>query len=150
MDPDRAILAIQQKLADPACACRGFVAELQHHFDLRVHAKVQHLWSPTLSGSLTPLENGQSLLHGLISPNPSIWTAVAFSYLACFTGLLFFLTFGVVQISLGQQPWAFFAVAAILVLAASVRLASRLGERFAVEQITLLREVLEEIFPSHE
>ncbi len=148
MDADSAMEAIQNKLSSPGCPCRGFVAELQHHFDLRVHEKDQHLWSPTLSGSITPTECGRSSLHGLVSPNPSIWTAVAFSYLACFTGLLFFITFGVVQLMLDQQAWAFFACGSILLIAVIVRIISRFGERLAVEQIALLRGVLDEIFPT--
>lgn len=147
LHPDLAIKAIQAKLAEPDCKCRGYVAELHHHFDFRIHNKDHELWSPMLSGNIVPDEKG-AVIQALVGPNPNIWTAVAFSYLASFTGLLFLLTFGAVQMGLGQDPWAFLASLGILVFATIVWALSQLGQRLAADQIVILRGVLDEIFPS--
>ena len=150
LNPDQAIEAIQAALASPQCPCRGYVADLHHHFDLRMHYKDQKLWSPMLSANIVPAEPPQkgAVIHALVGPNPNIWTAVAFSYLACFTGLLFSLTFGAVQLGLGQSPWAFFISLGLLAIATIVWLLSRLGQRLAAEQIGVLRNVLATTFPA--
>jgi hypothetical protein len=147
LEPDQAIAAIQAKLAEPNCPCRGYVADLHHHFDLRIHNKDHKLWSPMLSGNVIANEEG-AVIQALVGPNPNIWTAVAFSYLASFTGLLFLLTFGAVQLGLGQDPWAFLAGLGILVFATIVWALSKLGQRLAADQIVILRDVLDETFSS--
>lgn len=144
--PDEVIKTIQTMLGADDAPCVGLVAELHHHFDLRIKPEDHHLWSPHLSANVFEGEDGGSNISALIGPNPNIWTAVAFSYLASFTGLLFFLTLGSVQLSMDENPWGFYACGVLLLFAGIVRAVSKFGERLAADQILLLRQTLHRTF----
>ncbi len=144
LTPAEALAQLQAALKQD-CPYVGMVAELQMHFDLRLPPGQRKLWSPTLSGNFEPAETG-CVLHGLIGPNPSAWTAIAFSYLALATGILFLLTLGGVQVFLDSTPWAFLATLGLLVLVLLTWLLSQLGQRLARPQTIALRHFLEQVF----
>ena len=141
-----AIERLQVELDKPGCPCVGMVADLQLHFDLRMPKPERHLWSPALGGYFEDREEGGSTLHGLIGPNPSTWTAVAFSYLALFTGILFLLTLGGVQIFLENNPWGLYTAGFLALLVGVNWLIAQAGQKMAADQTALLRHFLEDIF----
>lgn len=141
-----AIGILQARLAEETCPCVGMVADLQLHFDLRMPPPERHLWSPALGGHFEARDEHSSILHGLIGPNPSAWTAVAFSYLACITGILFLLTLGGVQVFLGNYPWGFGGCAILLLFMGIAWVISQVGQRIAAPQTFVLRRFLEETF----
>ncbi|MBC8329643.1 MAG: hypothetical protein H8E31_12965 [Planctomycetes bacterium] len=141
-----AIARLREALAEPGCPCRGLVAELQGHVDLRVHRSEQHLWSPALTLEISERDDGGALIRGLIGPNPAVWTLVAFSTLAFATAAMFLLTFGMVQLGLGESPWGLWLGAACLGMVLAVWAASRLGQRLAAPQTAVLRQFLARCF----
>lgn len=145
MASQEAMQLLQKRLNQPGCPCVGMIAELQLHYDLRVPMAERHLWSPSLSGHFEDKDSG-SVLHGLIGPNPNAWTAVAFSYLACGTGILFLLTLGGVQLFLDKNPWAFWASLVLVALMGVAWLAAQAGQKVAAPQTAALRHFLEDTF----
>lgn len=137
---------LQKDLDRPGCPCVGMVADIQLHFDLRVPKEERHLWSPALSGYFEDQEEGGSVLHGLIGPNPSTWTAVTFSYLALFTGILFLLTLGGVQLFLENSPWALYLAGFLFLLVGVNWLIAQAGQKMAADQTATLRHFLEDTF----
>ena len=146
MASQEALQILQDQLNQPGCPCVGMVAELQLHYDLRVPKQERHLWSPSLSGHFEDQKDGSSVLHGLIGPNPSAWTAIAFSYLACGTGILFLLTLGGVQLFLDKNPWAFWASLILVVFMIIAWLTAQAGQKVAAPQTAALRHFLEDTF----
>ena len=145
-DADAVVRRFQERLAHPDCPCRGMVADLQRVIDLRVRAADRHLWSPALGLQIEPAEDGEgSMVHGLIGPEPGVWTGIAFAYVGMATGLLFLLTLGSVQWSLGHDAWAFWLALVLVVGVASVWLVARAGQRLAAPQTAQLRHFLEEV-----
>lgn len=142
-DPDAVVARLQAWLARPDCPCRGMVAAMQRVVDLRVRPEQRHLWSPALGLQIEEDEQG-TVIHGLIGPEPGVWTCIAFSYVALATGLLFLLTFGFVQLSLGQTAWAFWLAAVLAALTATVWFVARAGQRLAAPQTAELRHVVED------
>lgn len=129
----------------PDCPCRGMVADLQRVIDLRVQPEERHLWSPALNLHVEPAEDGDgSVVHGLIGPEPGVWTGIAFATVGIGTGLLFLLTFGTVQLSLGHSPWALWLAGILAIALLAVWAISRTGKRLAEPQTVVLRHFLED------
>ena len=137
---------LQARLDQGDCPCVGMLADKQLHFDLRMPVEDRHLWSPALGGNFETKNENHSVLHGLIGPNPSAWTAIAFSYLACGTGILFLLTLGGVQLFLGKSPWAFWATLFLVLCMVIAWIISQVGQRVAAPQTRVLRGFLEDTF----
>ncbi|MHC4379690.1 MAG: hypothetical protein ACYSU1_01185 [Planctomycetota bacterium] len=142
----KAMGMLQTRLDHEDCPCVGMIADRQLHFDLRMPQHERHLWSPALGGNFEVSGEDSSILHGLIGPNPSAWTAIAFSYLACGTGILFLLTLGGVQLFLGKSPWAFWATLILVLFMVVAWVVSQLGQRVAAPQVKILRGFLEDTF----
>lgn len=146
LEPVEVVRCIQARLALPDCPCRGFVAELQRVIDLRMPPEEKHLWSPALGLQIEadPEQEGGSVVHALIGPEPAVWTAIAFCYVALITGLLFTVTFGAVQNFLGQSPWAFWLAGFMLLAMLAVWWIARAGKVLAAPQTVVLRHFLED------
>lgn len=145
-DPDAIVRRVQERLGADDCPCRGMVADLQRVIDLRMPPEDKHLWSPALSLQIEPEPDGAegSVVHGVIGPEPEVWTGIAFAYVGIGTGLLFLLTFGSVQLVLDHTPWAFWLAGLLAVAMASVWLVARTGKRLAAPQTVVLRHFLED------
>ncbi len=146
LEPDEVVQCIQARLALPDCPCHGFVADVQRVIDLRIPQKDKHLWSPALGLQIeADREQGHgSVVHALIGPEPAVWTAIAFCYVAMITGLLFTVTLGAVQNFLGQSPWAFWIAGALLLAMLGVWFVARAGKQLAAPQTVILRHFLED------
>lgn len=146
LEPDEVVHCIKARLAQPDCPCRGFVADVQRVIDLRMPAEGKHLWSPALGLQIeADTEQGRgSVVHALIGPEPAVWTAIAFCYVALITGLLFTITFGAVQNFLDQSPWAFWVAGGLLLAMLAVWWIARVGKQLAAPQTIVLRHFLED------
>lgn len=121
------------------------VADVQRVIDLRLPPEEKHLWSPALGLQIEANKEGEgSVVHALIGPEPAVWTAIAFCYVALITGLLFTVTFGAVQNFLGQSPWAFWIAGALLLAMVGVWWVARAGKALAAPQTIVLRHFLED------
>ena len=68
------------------------INRLDDHVFLKLPKHKAHFWSPQLHLEINKVDNNNSVLHGLIGPNPTLWTF--FMFLHFIIGCLFF-AFGV-------------------------------------------------------
>ena len=54
------------------------VSRVDDHIFIKIPRERQHFWSPQLHLEIFEIEKGQSKLHGLFGPNPTIWTMFMF------------------------------------------------------------------------
>ena len=145
-DADAVVRRVQERLARPESPCWGMVAELQRVIDLRMKPEEKHLWSPALGLQIEPdEESGGAVVHGLIGPEPAVWTGIAFAYVGLFTGLAFLLTLGAVQWSLGYTMWAFWLAGLLAIGVGGVWVVARTGRKLAAPQTAVLRHFIEEV-----
>lgn len=140
------VRTLRDRLLEDNAPCVGMVAEVQRVIDLRVRPEDKHTWSPALSLQIEadPDQEGATLIRALIGPEPAVWTGIAFGYMALFTGVLFTVTFGVVQTSLGQPAWAFWIAGLLLLGFVGMWFFSRAGKQLAAPQTVVLRHFVEE------
>jgi hypothetical protein len=113
-----------------------------NHAILSVPEKQEHFWSPQLTLDFETADGG-TLIRGLYSPRPSVWTMFMAMYAMVGFGGLIGLFFGASQWSLGMNATGLWSVPAALVLAGCVYLLSMLGQWLSRDQITALRSFAE-------
>ena len=86
-----------------------------------------------------------SVVHGLVGPNPNLWTLFAMTYMGLLTLLMFVGIFGLIQWSLDLYPWGLFVVPVLLVALGLMFGVSRIGQRLAAPQTAILRHFLEDV-----
>ena len=144
--PDQVIELLEQRLARPDCPCRGAIAGNHRVVELNVLKRDRNFWSPSLSVTVGRDEDGTgSVVHGLVGPNPNLWTLFAMAYMGLVTLLMFVGIFGLIQWSLDLSPWGLFVVPALLVALGLMFAVSRIGQRLAAPQTAILRQFLEDV-----
>ena len=145
MSPDQVIERVEQRLKHPDCPCRGAVAGSHQVIELNVLDRERNFWSPSLSVTVagTTDETG-SVVHGLVGPNPNLWTLFAMAYMGLLTLLMFVGIFGVVQWGLGLYPWGLLGAPVLIAVMGLMHVSSRIGQRLAAPQTAMLRHFLEE------
>ncbi len=110
---------------------------------IALHPSLRHFWSPWAHLDLQAGERESSCTIDLrFSPNPSLWFAIMFTYLALGTIAFFALCWGIAQVAMGQRPWAMWVIGAAAIIAMGIVLAARVGQRLAQEQMLLMRSAL--------
>lgn len=143
--PDGVVGRIDERLKRPGCPCRGLVADKHHVVELKVLEQDRHFWSPALSVTVTPDDSGTgSVIHGLVGPNPNVWTLFAMLYMGILTFLIGTGIFGLIQWSLDLPPWGLYVVPVLLLAMLLMYGASRGGQKLAAPQTVMLRGFLEE------
>lgn len=153
MSADDTVRLLQRRLADEACPCRGSIAGNHRVIDLRVLEDDRHFWSPALS--LTVAETGEgaeegsgerpgAVVHGIVGPNPNVWTLFAMGYMGLLTLLTGFGIFGLVQYWLQLRPWGLYVVPLLVLAMVAMYMASRVGQGLAAPQTALLRHFVED------
>lgn len=144
--PDQVIEILEQRLAQPDCPCRGAVAGNHRVVELNVLRRDRNFWSPSLSVTVGKGEDGAgSVVHGLVGPNPNLWTLFAMTYMGLLTLLMFVGIFGLIQWSLDLYPWGLFVVPVLLAALGLMFGVSRIGQRLAAPQTAMLRHFLEDV-----
>jgi hypothetical protein len=144
--PDEVIELLEQHLAQPNCPCRGAVAGNHRVVELNVLQRDRDFWSPSLSVTVGDAEDGTgSVVHGLVGPNPNLWTLFAMTYMGLLTLLMFVGIFGLIQWSLDLYPWGLFIVPVLLAAVLMMFGVSRVGQRLAAPQTAMLRQFLEDV-----
>jgi len=144
MGPDQVIERLEQRLKQPNCPCQGAVAGNHQVVELNVLDRDRNFWSPSLSVTVAGTTDGSgSVVHGLVGPNPNLWTLFAMAYMGLLTLLMFVLIFGVVQWGLDLYPWGLFGVPLLIALMGLMHAVSRIGQRLAAPQTAMLRHFLE-------
>ena len=113
-----------------------------HHVIVSLQPSQRHFWSPWMNLEIRETGEG-SEIFGRFSPHPSIWTAIMFSYLAIATICFFAIMFGISQQLAGQSPWAYVVIPIGLIIAAVLWLASKAGQRLAVDEMQQMRSIVE-------
>ncbi len=115
----------------------------------RKHAVVQMrdekrtFWSPYLNLEVEDEPDG-SAIRGRFSPHPNVWTMFMGVYiLIAIVGLAGF-SYGIVQWTLGQSPWAFVVAPAALALFGFVYGATLIGQGLGAEQMYVMRSLVDQ------
>lgn len=145
MSADEVVGRLERRLSEPDCPCHGSVAGNHRVVDLRVLGRDRHFWSPSLSLTVAEGEDGAgAMVHGVVGPNPNVWTLFAMGYMGLATLLAGIGIFGFVQWWLDLRPWGLY-VAPVLVLGlALMYVSSRIGQGLAAPQTLMLRHFLED------
>lgn len=125
------------------------------HRMIALHPSLRHTWSPWAHLDIREPDESESQERAAsdqpacvivlrFSPNPPLWFAIMFSYLALGTIALFALCWGVAQWTIGRPPHALWVVPLMLLLGLSIVAAARVGQRLAHEQMLLMRAALRE------
>jgi len=119
------------------------------HRIIALHRSLRHFWSPWahLDVRMPSAEDGDDPQASCVvvlrfSPNPPLWFAIMFTYLALATIAFFALCFGVSQWLAGEAPTALWALPITLAIALAIVLAARVGQTLAHEQMLLIRAAL--------
>lgn len=115
----------------------------------RKHAVVQMrdtkrtFWSPYLNLEIEDEPDG-SAIRGRFSPHPNVWTMFMGVYiLIAIAGLAGF-SYGIVQWTLGQPPWAFVVAPAALAVFGFVYGATLIGQGLGAEQMYVMRSLVDQ------
>jgi len=114
----------------------------------RKHAVVQMLdaertfWSPYLNLEVEDEPDG-SAVRGRFSPHPNVWTLFMAIYILIAMAGLAGLSYGIVQYTLGQPPWALLGVPAAVALFGFVYGATLIGQGLGAEQMYMMRRLVD-------
>lgn len=114
------------------------------HLMLVIPPKDRHFWSPWLNleaRDSDPDEHKLTLIKGRFSPNPSVWTGYMMTYSSLLVVAFLALMFGVSQLILKTNPWAFHFLIPIAIIAALMYWSSLIGQKLAHDQMQLLYKV---------
>ena len=100
-------------------------------------------WSPYLNLEVDDEPDG-SAIRGRFSPHPNVWTMFMGVYLLIAIAGLAGLSYGLVQLTLGESPWAFVVVPAAAALFGFVYGATLIGQGLGAEQMYLMRSLVDQ------
>lgn len=138
--PDVVQERLRTQLAQSEVPCTGSM--LPGHVVLKVLAREQHYWSPQLSLTLEPHEQG-TLVRGLYGPNPTVWAMFAMGYGAISILALFIGIIGLSARSLGQPAPILWALPILFLAALILYLIAQVGQKLGAEQTFLLHHFYE-------
>jgi hypothetical protein len=97
-------------------------------------------WSPRLFLSLQAAPAGGTLIEGIYGPEIEVWGVFLYGYLI--TGLLatFAGIFGCAQLLVKTEPWAFWVVGTMAVLAGLLYLGAQFGQKLGAWQTFQLHQ----------
>jgi len=124
--------------------CSGSVGRAE--VTLYVHPTRRRLWSPWLQLAVQEVPEG-SRLHGVMGPQPNLWTAFVFVYSALVAAFLAGSSYGFVQLRLGWSPTGLWAAAGALLALGTACGLDLWGRRLGQGQMGLLRGFLVHTVP---
>ncbi len=119
-----------------------------HRIELAIDGPEHHFWSPQVVAKMTPTESGGADIDARFGPDPYVWAMYVFGYGTLTVVSVFSAMFGIAQLTLKQQPTAFFVAPAAAVLAGLVFGASFVGQGLGSEQMYFLRATLAKVTES--
>ena len=137
---DRWLAALKAQLdADPG-ALRGQV--FRKHAVVQICDRERTFWSPYLNLEVEDEPDG-SAIRGRFSPHPNVWTMFMGVYILIAIIALGGLSYGIVQYTLGQSPWAFLIVPAAIAFFGFVYGATLIGQGLGAEQMYTMRSLVD-------
>jgi uncharacterized integral membrane protein len=137
---ERWLAALRSLLADPPDELRGQV--FRKHAVVQMNEASRTFWSPYLNLEVEDEPDG-SAIRGRFSPHPNVWTLFMGIYILLAIAALAGLSYGIVQVTLGQTPWAFFIVPAAVALFGFVYGATLIGQGLGAEQMYKMRSLID-------
>jgi hypothetical protein len=132
---------IRQALDQADAPCCGRI-----HFEyvtLYLPTEEQHYWSPQLSLSLEPTEEG-CLLRGLYGPRPEVWTMFVFFYAIIGLAATIIAIIGFSNMSLGKSGMVLWLLPLLIGLFLTLYLTAYFGKRMGQDQMVTLHRFLEQ------
>ena len=101
-------------------------------------------WSPYLNLEVEDEPDG-SAIRGRFSPHPNVWTLFMAIYILLAFAALGGLSYGIVQYTLGQSPWALLVAPAAVGLFGFVYGATLIGQGLGAEQMYTMRSLIDRV-----
>ena len=115
--------------------CRGcYLMRFPGYLTLRIPEDQQHFWSPQLTLSLDPEDDGGTRISGIYGPRTNVWSMFLYGYLivgvlGTFTGI-----FGIAQWVVGATAWGLIPFGAFLILAVGLYILAQFGQKLGARQ----------------
>jgi len=128
---------LQDGLHQEDASCIGIINP--GYATIYIPRKDQHYWSPQLNLTFEETEKG-SVLRGLYSPRPTVWTMFVFFYSIIGLGVLFIAVMGLSYLMLGKPAAILWWVPVLLLIFLSLYLVAHFGQKLGEEQMIILHE----------
>jgi hypothetical protein len=104
------------------------------YLTLRIPETEQHFWTPQLTLSLDPTDQGKTQINGTYGPNTDVWSMFLYGYLLVGTLGLFTAILGIVQAVIGVFAWGLIPFFILLTLAIALYLFAQFGQKLGARQ----------------
>ncbi len=132
--------ALRAGLQRDTGSLRGQV--FRKHAVVQMHDEKRTFWSPYLNLEVEDEPDG-SAIRGRFSPHPNVWTLFMAVYILIAMAGLASLSYGIVQLTLGEPPWIFLGVPVSIALFGFVYGATLIGQGLGAEQMYLMRSLVD-------
>lgn len=112
------------------------------HAVIEMRDGVRTFWSPYLNLEIEDEPDGAAIV-GRFSPHPNVWTMFMGIYILLAFVALGGLSYGIVQYTLGQSPWALVVAPAAVALFGFVYGATLIGQGLGAEQMYMMRTLVD-------
>lgn len=140
IDRERWLGALRQLLDEDPGVLRGQV--FRKHAVVQMCDQERTFWSPYLNLEVEDEPDG-SAIRGRFSPHPNVWTMFMGVYILLAIAALGGLSYGIVQYTLGQSPWAFAIAPGAVALFGFVYGATLIGQGLGAEQMYAMRSLVD-------
>ncbi len=140
VERERWLGALKSQLQNAPGSLRGQV--FRKHAVVLMRDGERTFWSPYLNLEVEDEPDG-SAIRGRFSPHPNVWTMFMGVYILLAIAALGGLSYGIVQLTLGQSPWAFWIVPASVALFGFVYGATLIGQGLGAEQMHVMRSLID-------
>lgn len=138
--PEAWLDALREGLEREPGALRGQV--FRKHAVVQMRDSERTFWSPYLNLEVEDEPDG-SAVRGRFSPHPNVWTLFMAVYILIAMAGLAGLSYGIVQLTLGEPPWALIGVPAAVALFGFVYGATLIGQGLGAEQMYMMRSLVD-------
>ena len=140
VDRERWLGSFQRALESDPGPLRGQV--FRKHAVVQMRDGERTFWSPYLNLEVEDEPDG-SAIRGRFSPHPNVWTMFMGVYILLGIIALGGLSYGFVQLTLGESPWAFFTVPAAAAMFGFVYGATLIGQGLGAQQMYVMRSLVD-------
>ena len=140
VDRERWLDALRSLLLNDAGSLRGQV--FRKHAVVQMRDEERTFWSPYLNLEVEDEPDG-SAIRGRFSPHPNVWTMFMGVYILLAIVALGAISYGIVQYTLGQSPWAFAIAPAAVAMFGFVYGATLIGQGLGAEQMYAMRSLID-------
>lgn len=137
---EETLIILENKLKDESCEFRSKIADF--HVVIDVPEEEEHYWSPQMHVEIID-ENDQTIVKGLLSPKPKVWTFFIFLHFIVAIAFFVFLVMFYTQYIL-KQDFKFSMIMCITMPIAwmVLYLIGQFGKKLGYEQMVELHDLL--------